>query len=169
MLKSGSCVFSVGPLGLFFSTTSTRIRCTLSAGGQCTLSVSGWWCALCVTLCRKGWKRIPSLLVGYSSLLLSAGSFVYQHPHLFPGAKLYSRALAMTFPCCPGPRHANLEIKGREGCEASTERGLFPPRTRKLSHALMSPTPQPHLLVQVKVPSSHKGKKRKSKDVRMPK
>lgn len=120
VLKSGNCDFPREPLGLLFSTTSTRKRCTFS-------TLSGWWCALCATLCRKGWKRIPPSLVGCPSLQLSAGSFVFQHPHLSPGAKIYSRALAMTFPYCLGPRHANLEIKGREGCFGPHRAWVFPP------------------------------------------
>lgn len=108
VLKSGNCVFSIGSMGLLFSTTSTRKRCTLST--QWLLV-----CPLCHPVQERLEKDFP-FVDGIPFLLPPAGSFLFQHPHLSPGAKLYSRALAMTFPYCPGPRHANLEIKGIKGC-----------------------------------------------------
>lgn len=111
VLKSGNCVFSVRPLGL-----------SSPPGKDAHSQHSGLVvCPLCQPVQERVEKDSP-FVGGIPFLLLSAGSFLFQHPRLSPGAKLYNRALAMTFPYCPGPRHANLEIKGREGCF-----GLFSP------------------------------------------
>lgn len=103
VLRSGNCVFSTGPLGLLFSTFHMKRMHTLNM--QWLLV-----CPLCHPVQERGERDSP-LVGGMPFLLLSAGSLVFQHPCLSPGAKPYNTALAMTLPHCPGPRHANLGQK----------------------------------------------------------